>query len=105
VSKCRSTHEPDGDPEFEPPYAEVRQVGRWMYHVCVIHGVMQWGPSDDGGPGGWFVLGEKHAHRKAARVLRAYLRYEARTSAAPTRITSPLFPPLPTAPTPKEQAA
>ncbi len=79
--------EPPARPNLKEgkPYAEVKKIGRWTYKVSVHHGVMVWGPSY-GGPGGWFVLGEKRAHRKASRVLRAYRRSEARTSGEPVRV-------------------
>jgi hypothetical protein len=58
----------------EPPRAEIEQVGRWIYRIAIIHGMMSYGPDGYG----WHRLGRKHAESKARRELARYLRSEAR---------------------------
>lgn len=57
------------------PFAEVEQTGRWTYRVRVLDGMTCWAPD---GMSGWYVLGRRRAHRKAARVLRRYLTMQQR---------------------------
>lgn len=55
----------------EPPFAEITRVGRWLYYITVHHGMVEVSP-------GWFAYGRWRAERKAARVLRWYVRAEQR---------------------------
>lgn len=61
------------------PVAEVQRVGRWTYRVSIARGLVSYGD--------WYVLGRRHAERKAARILARYLRDEARRADV-TRIES-----------------
>lgn len=64
--------EPTAPPNlyFGEPYAEIKQTGRFWYHVTVSHGVMN--------IGFWHVLGKHRAERFARRKLLAHQRRLAR---------------------------
>jgi len=67
-----------------PPYAEVVQIGRWVWWVTVHHGTRQWGPDGDG----WRVWGNRErADRVAGRKLAQYLREEKRAAQTTHRVT------------------
>jgi len=64
--------------EPEPPYAEVKQVGRITYRIVIRDGISQCGPGFMGVVLGWRVWGRKRAERMARKVLAQYFAEQAR---------------------------
>ena len=69
----------------EDPYAELEQSGRWVWHIGICHGVMNWGPE-----GGRFLVwgNRKRAMKVAERLLAKYIRQELRRRAPRLKVTS-----------------
>lgn len=65
------------------PRAEVTQLGRWLYRVTIVDGLMVYGPDGYG----WRRIGRGRAVRKARRGLARYTAAQ-RHRAAPIVIES-----------------
>ena len=70
------------DPRYAPggePRGVIERRGRWVWAVSVDYQPIDCLPMTYTGEAGTFALGRKRAERKAARMLRRFVRREART--------------------------